>query len=903
MNVQELLASSQFSLVSEEPKISYTLRCKTCGSVKTVARKSLKKVLNSCIPCTSLKVRAKAREAFEKKLLPGFKILGEFINEATECEMRCPEGHEFKALPMVLKKKCSCRVCHPPTNVLKTAEEVSEILHAEGYRLQGPYVNNCTPMQLICPQGHDYTTEWRNWLSGSRCRTCHENSTRLTPDRVREKVDGDRYLILSIDKDRVHLKCKICGHEKGPLSIHDYRKKPNCKKCGDLGKSDIGGDSLDAHLKSINMNLDAEYSGALQPILVSCKFGHSFERSVASVRSWSACPDCEEINNREKALAELRWKLIESVGDKVVISCVSHPTEVRAITYKHRKGITCSQCRRQFTYQAQFSRIQQRLSEFGFSMVGEFKSYHEKFRVRCAQDHEWDTSLENLLYNYSGCPFCYGNTAPHDLRADLAKYGYVYLSGDYVDKFFMIRTNCKSGHENIKPWWAYQNGTGCAQCNSQRGASESERELAGRLHQLGLVVSLNAHHRKNELDCVFGHNRAVEFCGVYYHSDQVRKKPYGHTEKLLQTKSHYRLFTVFEDEWLEHPHRVLEYLTAPDVVIPSGEIDYHPCIDAKTKYDELRLLGHLSPDLPHRLVLWKGHEIGLQWSDPRGFERAVLKPGHHIDSEVFLDARYHGGQTHIGYYDVYGVKDTARVELPADLTLHNAGVVCWPRLDPNALLRVCGFDEKLVGIWGEGDWKRKELAFHRGELGAKLPIVQSIVSNRQQKTTAVYARKLSIVALDSAQARLFFNKNHLMGSAGAGSRTIALADRQGTIHSALAYKQTGERIEISRFANLLNSRVQGGLGKLLKYFEGRCNSIVSFVDLRYASGRSLESLGFQMVSLNPSWQWVDGYYHYNRLKCRANMDDRLLSEKEHSLEWGWAKLVDRGQAKFERQLP
>ena len=74
--------------------------------------------------------------------------------------------------------------------------------------------------------------------------------------------------------------------------------------------------------------------------------------------------------------------------------------------------------------------------------------------------------------------------------------------------------------------------------------------------------------------------------------------------------------------------------------------------------------------------------------------------------------------------------------------------------------------------------------------------------------------------------------------------------------------------------------------------------ILSFVDLRYGNGKSLESIGFTRESVSLGWKWTDGCSTYNRLWCRANMDERKLSEREHADELGWYKIYDAGQAKY-----
>jgi hypothetical protein len=63
-------------------------------------------------------------------------------------------------------------------------------------------------------------------------------------------------------------------------------------------------------------------------------------------------------------------------------------------------------------------------------------------------------------------------------------------------------------------------------------------------------------------------------------------------------------------------------------------------------------------------------------------------------------------------------------------------------------------------------------------------------------------------------------------------------------------------------------------------------------------------MGFTKKKEVLSWKWADirSKHTYNRLKCRANMDSRNLSEKEYASELGWVKIYDAGQALFIKQI-
>jgi len=50
------------------------------------------------------------------------------------------------------------------------------------------------------------------------------------------------------------------------------------------------------------------------------------------------------------------------------------------------------------------------------------------------------------------------------------------------------------------------------------------------------------------------------------------------------------------------------------------------------------------------------------------------------------------------------------------------------------------------------------------------------------------------------------------------------------------------------------------------------------------------------------WKWTDGKNTFNRLRCRANMDDRGLTQKDHAEELGWYKIYDAGQRLYVKIL-
>lgn len=190
------------------------------------------------------------------------------------------------------------------------------------------------------------------------------------------------------------------------------------------------------------------------------------------------------------------------------------------------------------------------------------------------------------------------------------------------------------------------------------------------------------------------------------------------------------------------------------------------------------------------------------------------------------------------------------------------------------------------------------LQFRQDEIKNTPSVVSSMVANVLGLSKKIGARKLIVKSISADDAASFMHVNHLMGSAKCSTAIALCADAEPMM--VITYRRHKDGIDLVRVATRFGFQVQGGLSRLLKYIKesSKPRFIQSFVDLRYADGSSLEAVGFKRVSVTLGWQWTDGHNTFNRLSCRANMDDRGLSERQHAEELGWVKLYDAGQAKY-----
>lgn len=91
-------------------------------------------------------------------------------------------------------------------------------------------------------------------------------------------------------------------------------------------------------------------------------------------------------------------------------------------------------------------------------------------------------------------------------------------------------------------------------------ASVGERELAQWIQSLGVEVVSNTRSiiSPKELDIYLpDHKLAIEYCGLYWHSEQQGKDRQYHRKKYLACKEQgIQLLTIFEDEWMQRRQQV-----------------------------------------------------------------------------------------------------------------------------------------------------------------------------------------------------------------------------------------------------------------------------------------------------------------------------------------------------------
>jgi hypothetical protein len=175
--------------------------------------------------------------------------------------------------------------------------------------------------------------------------------------------------------------------------------------------------------------------------------------------------------------------------------------------------------------------------------------------ILCPEHGEFETTPNNFIMKERGCSYCYSRI--FDTKSFITKtkliHGnkYNYDKVDYVDSTTPVTILCpEHGEFNIRAD-SHRSGHGCRGCSNS--ISNIEKEV------VSFIDSLNINFIENDRTLLDGKeldiyipskNIAIEFNGLYWHSDLFIDKHYHLNKTNNCEKLGIQLIHIFEDEWL-----------------------------------------------------------------------------------------------------------------------------------------------------------------------------------------------------------------------------------------------------------------------------------------------------------------------------------------------------------------
>lgn len=195
------------------------------------------------------------------------------------------------------------------------------------------------------------------------------------------------------------------------------------------------------------------------------------------------------------------------------------------------------------------------------------------------------------------------------------------------------------------------------------------------------------------------------------------------------------------------------------------------------------------------------------------------------------------------------------------------------------------------------------------EWNTKRDILESMIKNLLGITeNKIYARKCLIKEVNSKDALIFLENNHLQGRCNSTYRYGLYYDNE--LVSLMTFGKSRHFVgnkkyewELLRFCNKQNTNVIGAASKLFKHFIETINpnSVVSYADRRWSNGNLYDKIGFTKYNESlPNYYYIIGNKRYYRFNFRKSILVKKyncpqdMSEHEFCLSQKWYRIYDCG---------
>lgn len=381
---------------------------------------------------------------------------------------------------------------------------IKESFEKENYIcLDEVYVNAHHKIKYICPNKHKHEISWNKWQQGKRCPYCAGNSKK-TVEEVRYSFKSEGYKLLSgvylNNEQKLNYECPNGHHHS--MSWGAWVSGNRCVFCSGLSKPTLEKVRNIFAAEGFTL-LSNEYKNTKSKLKYRCPVGHKHAMSLSSFKKGIRCPYCSG-----KAKKRIDFLKREFEKENYIL------------------------------------------------LDSEYKNVHSDLNFICPNDHK-DKISWNLWRRCSRCPTCAGKRIDTKYAKDSFYIdGYVLLS-KYEKSNKYLYYICPNGHKGRMRWYNWKAGKRCPKCAKQQ--SKNEAEISNFLQKYVNVIerdrTLIAPY---ELDIVIpDQNIAIEYCGLYWHSELAGKDRNYHLNKLkLCNNKGYKLITIFEDEFIKNKNIV-----------------------------------------------------------------------------------------------------------------------------------------------------------------------------------------------------------------------------------------------------------------------------------------------------------------------------------------------------------
>ncbi|MBV5346626.1 HNH endonuclease [bacterium] len=146
-----------------------------------------------------------------------------------------------------------------------TIEVINARIHVDNYTCID-YDTLTRKFSYICPEGHTGSTRMDHWNRGVRCAVC-EGNKKLTLESVRNEIEKEEYTLLSTEyinsKTLLDVVCPE-GHEF-TISYNNWGQDYRCPRCSYLARTGKGNHNYKGGVTKLELPLYETFASQLEP--------------------------------------------------------------------------------------------------------------------------------------------------------------------------------------------------------------------------------------------------------------------------------------------------------------------------------------------------------------------------------------------------------------------------------------------------------------------------------------------------------------------------------------------------------------------------------------------------------------------------------------------------------------
>lgn len=162
----------------------------------------------------------------------GYKLLTKnYKNAFSKLEYICNKDHRHITTWNAWSMGKRCPSC--AGNIKLDLLFIKAAFYKEGYViLDDAYINSKTKLNYTCPKGHQHSITWSDWRAGYRCPYCNGRPV-ITIDFIKYKFNKDNYTLLSnkYKNNKSKLKYKCPNNHEHSIRWSDWLKGHRCPTC------------------------------------------------------------------------------------------------------------------------------------------------------------------------------------------------------------------------------------------------------------------------------------------------------------------------------------------------------------------------------------------------------------------------------------------------------------------------------------------------------------------------------------------------------------------------------------------------------------------------------------------------------------------------------------------------